>query len=337
METSARIQKWFEANGRDLPWRQTSDPYRIWVSEIILQQTRIDQGTDYYLRFLEQYPTLEDLRQTDETTLLRVWQGLGYYSRARNMLKAARACTGRFPDRYEDLIALPGIGDYTASAVSSFASGECRAAVDGNVQRIIARLYDLEEPVDKPAGAKAVKMLADELLDCRHPGNHNQAMMDFGALQCIPRNPDCGQCPLQSQCLAYARHTVELRPIKSVKTKQRTRRFHYLDIRQGDTRFVRQRPAGDIWTGLYEFFLIESDKELTTSLLRQSLQLDRFEIGAQSKLFKHVLSHQVLLADFTVIELPPDAPAPNGMTAVDCGQLDRYPLSRLTLRYLQQP
>ncbi|MBP5318912.1 MAG: A/G-specific adenine glycosylase [Paludibacteraceae bacterium] len=335
METSARIQKWFAENGRDLPWRHTRDPYRIWVSEIILQQTRIEQGTDYYHRFLQQYPTLSALQQTDETTLLRLWQGLGYYSRALTMLKAARACSGAFPDRYDDLIGLPGIGDYTASAISSFASGECRAAVDGNVQRIIARLYDLEEPVDKPAGAKSIKMLADELLDRRHPGNHNQAMMDFGALQCVPRNPDCHQCPLQAQCLAYARGTVGERPVKLGKTKQRKRCFHYLDLQAGHTRFLRQRPEGDIWTGLYEFFLIESDEPLTSESIRQALGSDRFEIGRQSKTYRHVLSHQQIYADFTVILLPGGEAAPPGMVAIGPEALDSYPLSRLTLRYLQ--
>ncbi|MBO4370800.1 MAG: A/G-specific adenine glycosylase [Paludibacteraceae bacterium] len=335
METSTRIQKWFESNGRDLPWRHTKDSYQIWVSEIILQQTRIGQGTDYYHKFLRQYPTLADLQATDETTLLRVWQGLGYYSRARNMLKAARACNGHFPDSYDELIKLPGIGDYTASAISSFASNECRAAVDGNVQRIIARLYDLDLPIDKPAGAEAVKELADQLLDRRHPGNHNQAMMDFGALQCVPHRPECLNCPLTDKCLAFARHTVDTRPVKVGSIRQRTRHFHYLDIRQGTLRFIHERPAGDIWTGLYEFALIESET-LTVQTIASALSGCHYEIRGTSKTYKHVLTHQTIYADFTIIELDACSPAPLGLLAIEDPDLQDYPFSRLTLRYLQQ-
>ncbi len=218
MESIASILlDWYGRAGRDLPWRRTRDPYRIWISEVVLQQTRVAQGTDYYLRFTERFPDVESLAAASEDEVLRMWQGLGYYSRARNLHAAARAVVaghgGRFPASYEAVRALPGVGEYTAAAVCSAAFGLPVAAVDGNVLRVVSRLFDVAEPVDAAAGRRAVTALAQELLDVRRPGVFNQAMMDFGATCCTPARPACAECPLAERCLARAADTVTLRPV----------------------------------------------------------------------------------------------------------------------------
>ena len=226
------LLKWFDANRRDLPWRHNPTPYEVWLSEVILQQTRVSQGMDYYLRFIERWPTVVDLAEASEEEVLKMWQGLGYYSRARNLHHCAQQVTsehkGQFPPDYEKLKQLKGIGDYTAAAIASIAFNLPHAVVDGNVYRVLARLYDIDTPININEGQKLFAQLAEDLLNRKQPGLHNQALMEFGALHCTPKNPNCLLCPLQAQCLAFAHQTVMQRPVKLQKVKVTTRYFNYL-------------------------------------------------------------------------------------------------------------
>ena len=229
---------WYAREGRDLPWRRTRDPYRIWLSEVILQQTRVAQGTEYYLRFTERFPDVASLAAAPEDEVLKLWQGLGYYSRARNLHAAARQVVerfgGRFPVALEEVRSLRGVGDYTAAAICSAAYDAPCAVVDGNVYRVLARLFDLDAPIDSTAGKRAFAELAQSQLDTAHPGRYNQAIMDFGALRCTPSSPRCEVCPLAGQCLALAAGTVAARPVKQGKTRVRDRWFNYLHVSSGD-------------------------------------------------------------------------------------------------------
>jgi A/G-specific adenine glycosylase len=258
------LRAWFEANGRDLPWRRTKDPYRIWISEVVLQQTRVDQGAAYYERFIERFPTVAALAEAEEGAVLKVWEGLGYYSRARNLLRAAVAVAERFggelPRDYAALRLLPGIGPYTAAAVASFAWDLPHAVVDGNVARVLSRLFALDIPMDTPAGRRALDILAAELLPQEAPGRHNQAIMELGALCCLPRSPHCGECPVAGHCLARAEGNPEAFPLKSPSPPLRDRFLHYFYVVQGANTWIRRRPAGDIWAGLYEFPLVETER-----------------------------------------------------------------------------
>lgn len=314
MEISHILQSWYTSNSRDLPWRQTKDAYRIWLSEVILQQTRVAQGFDYYNRFVNTYPTVGALASAPEDDVLKLWQGLGYYSRARNLHKAAKMVVERqgatdrntvtFPNTYAELIQLPGIGPYTAAAIASFSSDEAVAVVDGNVYRLLARLFDIETPIDSTSGQNEFLALASELLDKRHPGRHNQAIMEFGALHCTPTSPRCEDCPLQSTCLAYANHSVTERPVKAGKVKVRERHLHYYLFKYNNEIWVHQRGAGDIWQGLWEFYAAPLDSpevvERQTSHLTSKEKLENLK-GAWS--IKHQLTHQLLRITFKVIEL----------------------------------
>ena len=335
MELSAIITDWYTHNKRDLPWRNTHDAYRIWVSEIILQQTRVAQGVSYYKRFIERFPTIQDLANASLTEVLRLWQGLGYYSRARNMHKAAQQCQGPFPTRYHDLLQLPGIGDYTAAAISSFATDECHATVDGNVYRVLARWFDIDTAIDTTAGTRLFKQLANEIIDPAHPGLHNQAMMEFGARQCTPTQPDCANCPARDGCLALANDTVNERPVKQGKTRQRTRHLYYLDIHCGDHLFLHQRNESDIWQGLYEMPLIEQEAEPDSTQLDNLLRGTGYALGCWSGEIKHILSHQVLRVKFLPIEVERANAYLEEFDCIASSRLDDYPLSRLTLKYLE--
>ena len=258
-----RLLEWYENNRRPLPWRDTKDPYRIWLSEIILQQTRVNQGLDYYLRFVNRWTTVGELAAASEDDVLKEWQGLGYYSRARNLLKAARQVMeqfgGLFPTKYRDLIFLKGVGPYTAAAIASFSGNEAVAVVDGNVYRVLSRLFDIGTPIDSTEGRKLFSNLATRILDPKEPGKHNQAVMELGALVCTPVSPRCEACPLQEKCLARAQGTIPGRPVKQGKVKVRNRWFNYLVFKYGDTLWVHRRGKGDIWQGLWEYVNVESD------------------------------------------------------------------------------
>ena len=261
------LSKWYDKNKRDLPWRRTKDPYRIWVSEIILQQTRIEQGWDYYLRFIEKFPDLHVLASAREEEVLKLWQGLGYYSRARNMHAAAKEIInlhhGKFPGTYEEIRRLKGIGDYTAAAISSIAFGIPSPVVDGNVCRFFSRYFGIGEPADTQKGKTAVREKAKEHISSEHPGDFNQAIMEFGALQCKPV-PDCMTCPLKTGCVAFQQKRIAEFPVKSKKQRVRTRYFHYLLIKTGKGKnhsvFLKKRTGNDIWKNLFDFPLIETEK-----------------------------------------------------------------------------
>nr|WP_157575368.1 A/G-specific adenine glycosylase [Alloprevotella rava] len=304
------LLKWYEEHKRSLPWRDTKDPYRIWISEIILQQTRVVQGYDYYLRFLERFPDVFVLAAASEDEVMQQWQGLGYYSRARNLHAAAKviANMGHFPTTYEEIRALKGVGDYTAAAISSFAFGLPTAVVDGNVYRVLARHFGIFTPIDTTTGKRVFRELAQQLLDEQHPGDYNQALMDFGALQCIPQSPQCTDCPLANTCVAFSTTSVDQLPVKSKKTEVKTRYFVYLYIRCEGKILLHRRGAGDIWQGLYEPPLLEFEHkaEFDEVVHSADLPLDsRYRLVAEG--VKHILTHRVLLADCYEVNVPAEA------------------------------
>ena len=309
------LYHWYEINHRILPWRETEDPYAIWLSEIILQQTRVAQGMEYYMRFLNRWPTVEDLAKADEAEVLREWQGLGYYSRARNLHKAAKMIGSSFPKTFEEIRALPGVGDYTAGAIASFAYNLPYPAMDGNVYRVVARLLDIDEAFDTSAGKKLFHKKIEELLDREHPRLFNSAIMEFGALHCTPALGDaCMTCPLQECCLGYAHGTAEVLPVRKPRPKVRDRWFTYHVYLCGDETLIRRREEKDIWYHLYEFPCEEGQTE------------DKYP-------FTHVLSHQKLHARFIVhnVQKMPDIA---GTICIRWDELNDYALSRLTLRAL---
>ena len=319
--------KWFGVYGRELPWRGITDAYAIWVSEVILQQTRIDQGTDYWLRFMQLFPTVEALAAASEDEVLRLWQGLGYYSRARNMHAAARQIVeqGGFPTTIEGLRALKGVGDYTVAAVGSMAFGLPAAAVDGNVNRVLARYYGIDEPINTMRGKRVIEALAQELLPPDEPSAFNQAMMDFGATWCTPRQPRCMDCPLAETCDALRTGRVGQLPVKEKKLKVQERRFTYIYIRHDGKTALRRRPAGDIWQGLWEPLFIEE-----APLPDLGCPLILLSTGV-----KHVLTHRVLLADFYLAE-PVNRPSlPDDYRWIDENDLDDYALPRLVEKLLE--
>jgi A/G-specific adenine glycosylase len=341
------LSKWYKQNKRDLPWRRTSDPYRIWVSEIILQQTRIEQGRDYYLRFLKKFPDIKSLAEADEQEVLKLWQGLGYYSRARNMHAAAHEIMalhhGIFPKSYDGIRKLKGIGDYTAAAISSIAFGIPAPVVDGNVLRLFSRFFGISEPVDTQKGKTAVLEKAKELISHEHPGDFNQAIMEFGALQCKPA-PDCMVCPLKSGCVAFQLDHVSDFPFKSKKQGQRTRYFHYLVILSGKgenrTVFLRKRTEKDIWKNLFDFPLIESEKEISLKKLVLSKEWkdifheEKIKIGKESKIYRHILTHQVIITKFYRFEVPDKFSLP--FPKVNMKDIGKFPVPRLVEKFLEE-
>ncbi|WP_232066251.1 A/G-specific adenine glycosylase [Hymenobacter lutimineralis] len=304
---------WYPRHRRDLPWRHTRDPYAIWLSEVILQQTRVKQGLPYFLDFMASYPTVQALAAAPEDEVLRHWQGLGYYSRARNMHHTAqqivREYGGEFPGTYDGLLKLRGVGQYTAAAIASFAYDEKVAVLDGNVYRVLARVFGISADIAAPASRKIFQQLADSLIPAEHPAEFNQAIMEFGALQCTPAKPDCLFCPLQSTCFAFQHGLVQELPVKSKAKASRTRYFHYLVLRYQDLVYMRKRTGKDIWQGLYDFALVETELPAiapTTLLdavaaLGATLAINHAE--EPSAIFRHVLSHQKLEVRFHSLAL----------------------------------
>ena len=340
------LTKWYEKNKRDLPWRRTNDPYRIWVSEIILQQTRIEQGWDYYLRFLKKFPDLYALAEAEEEEVLKLWQGLGYYSRARNIHAAAQEIMtlhqGIFPQTYDGIRKLKGIGDYTAAAISSIAFGIPSPVVDGNVLRLFSRFFGIREPVDTPKGKIAVLEKAKKLISHECPGEFNQAIMEFGALQC-KLTPDCKICPLKSGCVAFKENCISEYPVKSKKQGQRTRYFHYLFITTGKGQersvFLKKRTGNDIWKNLFDFPLIETREMVSHKKLVLSKEWNDLFSGMklallkESKTYRHILTHQVIMAKFYHLEIPGNEMLP--FLKVHITEVRKYPVSRLIEKYLE--
>jgi A/G-specific adenine glycosylase len=336
---------WYKPNHRDLPWRKTKDPYAIWVSEVILQQTRVAQGLDYYYHFLQAFPTVQSLADAPLDDVMRVWQGLGYYTRARNMHAAAKQVMsehgGKIPDTYEKLRSLRGVGDYTASAIGAFAFNIPRPAVDGNVYRIWSRIFGVFTPIDTPDGKKELYQISFDQLDKQRSSLFNQAIMDFGGTLCMPKNPRCGDCPVSDVCYAFRNNAVALLPAKSKKVKVVNRYFAYLMIRHKGSTFIRRRDGKDIWHSLYEFPLIETSGSTSLKALEKT-QAWKEMFGSvkpavlhASPQLKHVLSHQRLYTQFYIMEVKT---IPYFLSAnfikVNADSMDEYPTSRLIGSYM---
>ncbi len=320
---------WFALNGRDLPWRHTQDAYAIWLSEIILQQTRIQQGMDYWLRFIQRWPKVEDLAKATEDEVLRMWQGLGYYSRARNLHTAARQIVeqGGFPTTLEGIKQLKGVGDYTAAAIGSIAFGLPAAVVDGNVYRVLARHYGIDTPINTTRGKHLFTELAQSLLPADRPAEFNQAMMDFGATQCTPSSPKCVVCPLQETCEALRMGRVEELPIKEKKLKIQTVHLTYIYIRCKGKTAIRKRPAGGIWQGLWEPY--NGELGMRNEELGIGKELGIGDCTLVCKDVKHVLTHRILLADFYLLETDVFPTLPNEYIWVNENDLEQYAVPRL--------
>jgi A/G-specific adenine glycosylase len=343
--TGRKLIDWYEVNKRNLPWRETSDPYAVWVSEIILQQTRVSQGMDYFYRFMEFFPDIFSLAQAKIDDVLKVWQGLGYYSRARNMHIAAKQiaeqCRGQFPDNYHELMAIKGIGDYTASAIASIAFGQAVPVVDGNVNRVIARLFGVQQPVNKPEGKQLIRENVEKLMIRDAPALFNQAIMEFGALQCVPHNPDCENCILKHQCTAYRAGLVNILPVKAKTLKTRTRYFHYIVIFCENTTYLHRRAEGDIWTGLYEFPLIETEEEsgfeeiTAAEPLRTLFQNNGFRLHSVSAEITRRLTHRILKIRFYEVSVDNSVQLPE-YNQVRWADIHRYAVPKVIDNYLKQ-
>ena len=321
------LLKWFETYGRELPWRETSDPYAIWLSEIILQQTQVKQGWDYWQRFMRRWPTVNDLAAASEDEVLREWQGLGYYSRARNLHYAARqiVALGHFPDTLEEIKQLKGVGDYTAAAIGSIAFGLPAAVVDGNVYRVLARYFGVETAINSTEGKKEFAALAQSLLPETSAGLYNQAIMDFGAIQCTPQSPKCVVCPLQESCEALRTGKVSTLPVKEKKLKIKERHLIYIYIRcQGETA-IHRRGEGDIWQGLWEPVLMEDGRWKMEDGLR-----------CVAKGVKHVLTHRVLTADFYLWETETRPKLPKDYIWIKEEDIDNFGIPRLIDKLLKK-
>lgn len=310
MEFHNTLIKWYLQNKRDLPWRKTTDSYLIWLSEIMLQQTRVAQGMPYFLAFTKTFPTVFDLANANEEQVLKLWQGLGYYSRARNLHKTAQIVAfennGFFPDNYATLLKLKGVGEYTAAAIASFSYNECVPVVDGNVFRVLSRYFDLETDIAQASAKKEFAALAFELMPKDNPAQFNQAIMEFGALQCVPKNPNCADCVFNSSCLALQKKKVDQLPVKLKKTKIRNRYFNYIvaEDNLGNT-VIQKRTAKGIWHNLYEFPLLETDKAEDFETVIQQINQNFFHENKIESLMEynqesiiHKLSHQHLHIKF---------------------------------------
>ncbi|NEM99618.1 A/G-specific adenine glycosylase [Pontibacter burrus] len=340
---------WYNRHKRNLPWRATTDPYFIWLSEVILQQTRVNQGLPYYNKFTETYPTVQDLAAAPEDEVLRLWQGLGYYSRARNMHHTARQIVqeygGNFPDNYSELLKLKGVGNYTAAATAAFAFKEQVAVLDGNVFRVLSRVFGISEDIALPASRKVFQEQANELVPADEPDTYNQAIMEFGAIQCTPVMPDCLFCPLQQQCFAFTHGLVQELPVKSKAKAARPRYFHYLVFSWQGQYYMRKRLEGDIWQGLYDFYLFEStDKTLATEALLEELNAAGIPVAAEQlqpprKEYKHILSHQKITAKFYLIhlteKLKPEVEQETRLALYTPTEIDEIPKPILINNYLK--
>lgn len=340
---SGEIMKWYGENKRELPWRESSDPYLIWISEIILQQTRVVQGYEYFLRFMKRFPDVKTLAEADEDEVMKHWQGLGYYSRARNLHAAAKSMNGEFPKTYEGVLALKGVGPYTAAAICSFAYQMPYAVVDGNVYRVLSRYFAIDTPIDSQTGQKLFFALANELLPKFSPAVYNQAIMDFGALQCTPQNPNCMFCPLADSCSALSKGLVLQLPVKQHKTKTTNRYFNYIYVRMADYTFINKRIENDIWRNLFELPLIETSVPVSEE---EFLALPEFRklfvdgeipvVRSVCRDVKHVLSHRVIYANFYEVTLPEDSLSFSGYQKIKAADLPAYAVSKLVHTFIEK-
>jgi A/G-specific adenine glycosylase len=328
------LVRWYEEKKRNLPWRETKNPYLIWLSEIILQQTRVDQGLKYFISFKTNFPTIQDLAKASEMEVLNLWKGLGYYSRARNLhgtaIYIAENLNGKFPDNYDDIIKLKGIGSYTAAAISSFAFNEAKAVLDGNVYRVLSRVFGISTPINSTQGKKEFQALADEILDKANPGTHNQAIMEFGAMQCVPINPNCENCPLNFMCVAFSEKKVKQFPIKIGKTKISNKYFVFTIIKENGKILLEKRTDSGIWKNLYQFPLTEFE-----SLDEKSAFLNNRAYDFISNEIKHILSHQHLHCTFVISREKAQIHPPN-YSWVSVKEIDEFPIPRVIERFIEE-
>ena len=334
---------WYREHKRELPWRESSDPYLIWISEIILQQTRVVQGYDYFIRFIKRFPDVTSLAEADEDEVMKFWQGLGYYSRARNLHAAARSMNGVFPKTYPEVLALKGVGEHTAAAICSFAYNMPYAVVDGNVYRVLSRYLGIETPIDSTEGKKLFASLAGEFLDKSRPAVYNQAIMDFGAIQCTPQNPACLFCPLAGSCMALSKSMVAQLPVKQHKTKTTERFLNYIYVRAGACTFINKRTGNDIWKNLFELPLIETASSVTEEellALPEFIKLfDKEEVPVVRSIcrnVKHVLSHRVLYANFYEVVLPEKTKSFSSYLKIKTNELEQYAVPKLIHAFLEK-
>lgn len=340
-EIANNLISWYLINKREMPWRNTTDPYRIWLSEIMLQQTRVAQGMPYYLSFTKAFPSVHDLAKADEEQVLKLWQGLGYYSRARNLHATAKYVSkeldGVFPNHYRDLIKLKGVGDYTASAIASFCFGEPKAVLDGNVYRVLSRLFNIDTPINNPKGKKEFGLLAQEVLDTNRPATYNQAIMEFGAIQCKPKKPLCSRCVLNSKCEAYLKNKVDELPVKLKKAKIKKVYYNYIvPLSRGNETVLIKRPEKGIWANMYEFPLVETSKEIESN---EIIAFDeKWGINFEENnpvLFNqnsiiHKLSHMHIYTKFWIVEV--DSLQEN---VVSFTNIEKYPVSVLIANFIK--
>lgn len=329
-----------------MPWKGEKDPYKIWLSEVILQQTRVEQGWDYYNKFVKAFPTIKDLASAPDLKVFKLWEGLGYYTRCKNLITTARHITdkynGVFPTSYEEILKLKGVGPYTAAAIASFAYNLPYAVVDGNVFRIISRVFGMKVPIDSTEGKKQFTSMADELLDRKYPGIYNQAIMDFGATICKPVNPHCDLCPFNKKCIAIKEAKIDQLPVKSKTISKKERWFYYFVFQWNDKIYVRKRSGKDIWQNLHDFLLIEKEKP---ALIRNLLAEDSFKemIGAQkiitgkpSAFFRQQLTHQMIRARFIPIQLQHSLSLPGELRPVSLKALQKLAFPKIIIEYLEQ-
>ena len=340
------LLKWnTEQNKRQMPWKGEKDPYKIWLSEIILQQTRVEQGLSYYQNFIKTFPDIHKLAKAPEQKVFKLWEGLGYYTRCKNLIRTARYILkerkGKFPDHYDEIKNLKGVGPYTASAIASFAFNLPHAVVDGNVFRVLARIFGKDIPVDSTEGKKYFTELANELLDKKQPGIYNQAIMDFGAVVCKPV-PLCDKCPFKKDCTAFLNNKIHELPVKEKKITIRKRWFYYLLLEYKNEILIHQRTEKDIWQQLYEFPLIESEKEISSkkilanATMKIFLKKNNYELIAVSPLFRQQLSHQLIAGQFIKIKLKRKYSPKGNWFWIERNKLDKYPFPQFINQYLKE-
>lgn len=334
-----------ESNTRSMPWKGERDPYKIWLSEIILQQTRVEQGLSYYHKFIETFPTVHDLANAPEQEVFKCWEGLGYYSRCKNLIATAKKISGElkgvFPSTYDTIKELKGIGPYTAAAISSFAFNENRAVVDGNVQRVISRYFGISTPIDTTAGKKLYQNLAQALIDPSQPAIYNQAIMDFGAVICKPQLPLCATCIQHPECEAFRHNLVKQLPVKEKTLVKSTRWLYYFIIVSEDNLYIRQRTGRDIWENLHEFVLFEAEGPIDTAFqelpfLKELLHDNPFTVQHISKVYKQQLTHQTINGQFITVHASKPLPGSSGYFSVAKAELPAYPFPKFINMYLQE-
>jgi A/G-specific adenine glycosylase len=339
------LLKWnVSDNKRVMPWKGEKDPYKIWLSEIILQQTRVEQGLDYYNSFVNQFPSVHDLAKAPDNVVFKLWEGLGYYTRCKNLITTARHIStersGNFPNTYEEILALKGIGPYTAAAIGSFAFNLPAAVVDGNVFRVLSRYFGISHSIDSVEGKRIFTQLASELLDKKAPGIYNQSLMDFGAVICKPKSPNCKQCTFQKKCDAFMNNRVGSLPVKKKPIVKRTRWFYYFVVEHRGSFYVRKRSTKDVWENLYEFMLLETSSQssieelMEVKQVKEIMKRDNAELEHISHIYKQQLTHQTICGRFFKIKLTKKITLP-GFELIKKNELDNHPFPKLITTYLK--